>query len=301
MGLDLAEQVVHHLADYVRLPSVFEVFRQDGRVLLDAGGLVGHVLVLGGGDEGDLVEVVQSAAFCEFVEQALPRVFAVLEGEFENGVALLEGVDEPQPGLHQFGGGVEIPQMWRADRHKRMEMVPDALKMPQRASDDDPAHRMPDEADLEPPIQYLSHLGDLDGQSLAATVDALLSPADVRHADVHPHLVADLQALLQQDQVVSVGLEAVHQHHYVLDVTRHRLRRDDVAGFIDLLEDFYALSLLFKLMLAFDQKGLVPKLQLVLGFPAHHLGLLPVGLGVVAVLAEGPIVVLDSVAEDAGF
>ena len=59
VGLDLAEQVVHHLADYVRLPSVFEVFRQDGRVLLDAGGLVGHVLVLGGGDEGDLVEVVQ--------------------------------------------------------------------------------------------------------------------------------------------------------------------------------------------------------------------------------------------------
>lgn len=82
--------------------------------------------------------------------------------------------------------------MRRADGHKRMKMLPDILKEPQCASNNDPSHRMANKADFEPPIQYLSHLRHLYRQSLAATVNALLSLANVRNADVNPKSVVDL-------------------------------------------------------------------------------------------------------------
>lgn len=150
------------------------------------------------------------------------------------------------------------------DGDKGVEMLPDVMEEPQRASNDDASHGVPNEADLESSVQYFSHLSHLNCQSLAATVQALLRLADVRYADVDSEFVVDFQALFEEDQVVAMGLEAVDQHYYVLAVTCHRLRRDDVASFVYFLEDFDALRLFFKLVLSLYQKGLVPQLQLML-------------------------------------
>lgn len=91
-----------------------------------------------------------------------------------------------------------------------------------------------------------------------------------------------------------MGLKAVDQHYYVLNITCYGLSRDNVASFIDLLKDFDTLSLFFKLMLTLYQKCLIPQLQLMLRFPAYHLSLFPMRLWIIAILAEGPIMVPNS-------
>lgn len=103
--------------------------------------------------------------------------------------------------------------------------------------------------------------------------------------------MVDLQTLFQEDHIVSMRLEAMNQHHYMLNLTRYGLRRNDVASFINLLKDLNTLSLLLKLMLSFYQKCLIPQLQLMLRFPAYHLSLFPMRLWVITILAEGPIMV----------
>lgn len=48
-----------------------------------------------------------------------------------------------------------------ADGYKGMEMLPDVLKEPQCAPNDDSSHRMANEANLELTIKYLSHFSYL--------------------------------------------------------------------------------------------------------------------------------------------
>jgi hypothetical protein len=72
-----------------------------------------------------------------------------------------------------------------------------------------------DEAQFVLLAQDLSHFGDLNCQSFAAVVDAFLCLADVGSADVDLDLMPDLQALLQWDEVIPVGLKAMDQNDNV--------------------------------------------------------------------------------------
>jgi hypothetical protein len=95
---------------------------QQDVVLLYSGRLVGHVFILAGTQKSQLLETLQAVVLGETVEERFPGVFAVSHAELVKALYLLPGVEQPEPGLDQGRGLVEVADMGTAEGHIGVEI-----------------------------------------------------------------------------------------------------------------------------------------------------------------------------------
>lgn len=179
-------------------------------------------------------------------------------------------------------------------------MLVELAEETQCASDDQSAHRVPDETQLEWPFDQFQVLRDFDRQSPPHRQQTVLRFADVGRADVHLHPVPGLQAGFHRNEVVSVGLEAMHEEDNVLVGFRNCLRSQNAAGLINLFEYFDRLLRILEIASIFNGENCPPKFLFGLALLPDRISLFEMGARHVVVAVEGPIIIFDPMAENIG-